>query len=157
MRDTHSGTNALLWGKMGLLWDSLKDLKVIIVSWVSGSKQVWIRSFKWGTKHWFWSKNYQLSLIRHWCPGVGWTGRFFSTSKFDLSYFYSFLICKSIQYLIEKSDSYRFGTRSMAWLLIHIMLAQSIPISYNKEACVGILFKKNLNFVEIIKVEWKYH
>ena len=36
--------------------DYIPALKVITWPWASGSKHIWNRSFKWSTKHWFWSR-----------------------------------------------------------------------------------------------------
>ena len=48
---------------MGSLWVKIKYLKsrpkVTQKSWALVSKQIWSRSFKLGTKHWFWSRDYK--------------------------------------------------------------------------------------------------
>ena len=71
--------------------------------------------------------------------GSGWSGRFFSTSNFDLWYFCSLLIYKNVQYLIWKIwfiSVWRMKAKAMAWLLTWFMIAQSTLISYHTEAFV---------------------
>ena len=52
-------------------------------------------------------------------PGSGWSGRFFSTSNFDLWYFCSLLTYKDVQYLIWKiwfRSVWRMKAKIIAWL-----------------------------------------
>ena len=88
-------------------------------------------------------------------PGPGWSGRFFSTSNFDLWYFCSLLTYKDIQYLIWKIwfiSVWRLKAKVMAWLLTWFIFAQSTLISYHTEAffktevdCT-VAFKWSINF-----------
>ena len=125
-------------------------------SWLSFSKQIVIRSFKWGTVHPCWSRGqrlqkYQRSKLEveknlpdqpgpgHISLESGWVGNFLLTSNFDLWYFCSLLTYKDVQYLIWKI---RFITvrrqkpKAMTWLSTCVMFAQSTPISYQREAFV---------------------
>ena len=67
-------------------------------------------------------------------PGSGWSGRFFSTSNFDLWYF-----CSLLTYLLWKNwllSVWRFKAKIMVWLLMWFMFAQSTLISYHTEVFV---------------------
>ena len=58
--DTFLSFISKIWSKhtnsIILFEPQLHRLKVIQKPWALGSKQIWNRSFKWGTKHWFWSR-----------------------------------------------------------------------------------------------------
>ena len=72
-------------------------------------------------------------------PRSGCSGRFYSTSNFDLWYFCSLLTYKNVQYLIWKIlfiSVWRMKAKAMAWLLTWFMIAQSTLISYHTEAFV---------------------
>ena len=72
-------------------------------------------------------------------PGPGWSGRFFSTSNFDLWYFCSLLTYKGVQYLIWKIwliSIWILKAKVMAWLLTWFIFAQSTLISCHTEAFV---------------------
>ena len=129
-------------------------LKAMPWPWLSVSKQICIRSFKWGTVCPCRSrgcKKYQRSKLEveknlpdqpgpgHISLESGWVGNFLSTSNFDLWYFCSLLTYKSVQYLIWKIwfiSVWRLKARAMAWLLTWFMFAQSTLISYHTEAFV---------------------
>ena len=71
--------------------DYIPALKVITWPWASGSKHIWNRSFKWSTKHWFWSRGCKNIRGQSWkskkylptcpvwtdAPRVSWVGRYF--------------------------------------------------------------------------------
>ena len=86
-------------------------------SWHSFSKQIRIRSFKWGTVHLCSSRGCKNIKGQIWRliknlpvpPTLGTLGSslaelviFFATSNFDLKYFGSLLAYKNVQYLIWK-------------------------------------------------------
>ena len=54
----------IIWFR-GILTQNIA-LKVMPRLWASGSKQIWIRSFKWGTKHYFWSRGYKNIRGQSW-------------------------------------------------------------------------------------------
>ena len=84
--------------KLGYFEQRLHTLKVIQNPWTLASKQIWNGSFKWGTKHWFWSRSCKDTKAQSWrSKKICWSawlnpctrGRpswqiFFSTSNFDL-------------------------------------------------------------------------
>ena len=122
-------------------------LKVMPWPWLSVSKQIWFKSFKWGTVRPCWSRGCkklevdkklptQPDSMR---PGPGWSGRFFWHVNFELLYFCSLLTYKDVQYLIWKIwfiSVLRLKAKVMAWLLIWFIFTQSTLISYHTEAFV---------------------
>ena len=71
--------------------------------------------------------------------GPGWSGRFFSTSNFDLWYFCSLLTYKDVQYLVWKIwliSVWRMKAKVLLWLLTWFIFAWSTLISYHTEAFV---------------------
>ena len=71
--------------------------------------------------------------------GPGWSGRFFSTSNFDLWYFCSLLTYKDVQYLVWKIwliSVWRMKAKVFLWLLTWFIFAQRTLILYNTEAFV---------------------
>ena len=105
-------------------------------------RQIWIRSFKWGTvppcrsrdcknirgQSWKLKKICQISQARSISLKSGWVSNFLLTSNY-----------KSAQYLIWKIwfiSVWRLKARAMAWLLMWFMFAQSTLISYHSQAFV---------------------
>ena len=133
-------------------------LKVIPKPLASGSKQIWIRSFKWGTVHScksrgcknIWGQSWRsqrklptrpISNSMH--PGPANLSNFLSTSNFDLWYFCSLLTYKNAQYLIWKIwfiSVWSLKPKAVVWLLTGFMLGQSTLISYHTEANGCIFF-----------------
>ena len=71
--------------------------------------------------------------------GPGWSGRFFSTSNFDLWYFCSLLTYKDVQYLVWKIwliSVWRMKAKVLLWLSTWFIFARSTLISYYTEAFV---------------------
>ena len=107
-------------------------------SWLSLSKQILIRSFKWGTV--------SSCRLRGWKNTRGHIGlesgrvsNSLSTCNFDLWYFFSLLTYKNVQYFIWKIwfiSVWRMKAKAMAWLLTWFMITQSTLISYHTEAFV---------------------
>ena len=140
-------------------------LKVIARPWLSFSKQILIRSFKWGTAHscksrgcknikgqsWRSIKNLPVQLA----PGASGSrlaalAIFFATSNFDLKYFCNLLTYKNVQYLIWKIwfiSVWRLKPKAVVWLLIGFMLGQSTLISYHTEANGCIFFAAGVHFL----------
>ena len=149
-------------------------LKVMPWSWLSVSKQIWIRSFKWGTVHscksrgckniWGQSWRSQRKLptrpnSNQMHPGPAEPADFLSTSNFDLWYFCSLLTYKDAQYLIWKIwfiSVWSLKPKAVVWLLIGFMLSQSTPISYHTEAngCIfyaaGVSSQSNHIYAKLI-------
>ena len=131
--------------------------------WTSGSKQILIRSFKWGTVHSCRSigckniKGQSWSLIKNLPsrPVPGSSGSrsaalaiFFATSNFDLKYFCSLLSYKNVQYLIWKIwliSVWSLKPKAVVWLWTGFMLGQSTPISYHTEANGCIFFSASVS------------
>ena len=133
-------------------------LKVIARPWLSFSKQILIRSFKWGTVHpcrsrgcknirgqsWRLKKICQISRA----PSASGSRRaalaiFFSTSIFDLKYFCSLLTYKNVQCIIWRiwlTSVRSQKSKVVVWLLKGFMLGQSTLISYHTEANGYIFF-----------------
>ena len=129
-------------------------LKVMPWPWVSLSKQVWVRSLKWGTVRSCRSRGCKNIRGQSWrskknlpdhagcgCISLksGWVSNFLSTSNFDLWYFRSLLTYKNVQYLILKIwliPVWRLKARIMVQLLMWFMFAQSALFSYHTEAFV---------------------
>ena len=127
--------------------------------WLSLSKQILFRSFKWGTLRSCRSKGHKKktrgqtwrskrklliwpnSTLMH--PGSAEPADFLSTSNFDLWYFCSLLIYKDAQYLIWKIwfiSVWSLKPKAVVWLLTGFMLGQSTLISYHTEANGCIFF-----------------
>ena len=49
--------------EMGLLWAKITYLKSHAMVWPSDYKYISVRSFKWSTKHWFWSRGKKSDFI----------------------------------------------------------------------------------------------
>ena len=84
----------------------------------------------------FFKHNFQRIAI---VSGPGWSGRFFSTSNFDLWYFCSLLTYKDVQYLVWKIwfiSVWRMKAKVLLWLLTWFIFARSTLISYHTEAFV---------------------
>ena len=125
--------------------------KVMLWPWLSFSKQIEIRSFKWGTVHSCRSrgckniKGQSWRLIKNlpgWlAPGASGSRSavlaiFFVTSNFDLKYFCSLWAFKNVQYLIWKIwfiSVWGQKFKVVVWLLAGFMLGQWTPISYHTE------------------------
>ena len=124
-----------------------------MVPWVSGSKQVWSRSFKWVTvnscrsrgckniRGQSWSsgaqkKNHQLGQIRDRCArGPADLADFLSTSNFDLWYFCGPSTKSNVQYLIWKIyfiSVWSQKPKVIAANLDYENLSQKTLISYHK-------------------------
>ena len=126
--------------------------------WLSVSKQIWIRSFKWGTVHFcksrvcknIWGQSWRLQrklptrpTSNPMLPGPAGPTDFLLTSNFDLWYFCSLLTYKNVQYLIWKIwfiSVWSLKPKAVVWLLIGFMLGQSTLISYHTEANGYIFF-----------------
>ena len=133
-------------------------LKVIPQLWASGSKKIWIRSFKWGTVHPCRSRDCKNIEGQSWRsiknlpvqPAPRASGSrlaelaiFFATSNFDLKYFCNLLTYKNVQYLIWKIwfiSVWSLKPKAVVWLLTGFMLGQSTLISYHTEANGCIFF-----------------
>ena len=102
------------WGPFKLKHSTLK---VVLGSWSSGSKQIRIRSFKWGTVHscrlrgcknikgqsWRSIKNLPVQpALRASGSRLAALAIFLATSNFDLKYFCSLLTYQNVQCLIWK-------------------------------------------------------
>ena len=94
-------------------------------------------------------------------PGPGWSGRFFSTSNFDLWYFCSRLSYKVVWYLIWKIwfiSAWSKKPKAVVWLLKFVMLAQSTSISYHTEANGCIFFAAGVwmlfDFQTLERITW---
>ena len=109
-------------------------LKVAPHSWVTGSDQIWVRSFKWGTvnscrlrgyknirgQSWRLKKNHQLGRIRQ-CrsKGPAVLADFFSTSNFDSVISAAPWPKSMFSTSLRRSNSYLFGSRvPRAWLFM---------------------------------------
>ena len=99
-------------------------LKVMPWSWLSVSKQIWIRSFKWGTVRscrsrgcknirgqlWKSIRNCQLSQIWDWCSqGPADLADFFRPPTFTSDIFASSWPTRTYSTSFKRSDSYLFG------------------------------------------------
>ena len=133
-------------------------LSVIPQLWVPGSKQIWIRSFKWAIVHscrsrgckniWgqSWRSQRKLStrpVSNPMHPGPAGPADFLSTSKFDLWYFCIFLIYKDAQKLIWKIwfiSVWNLKLKAVVWLLTSLMLGQRTTITYQTVANGCIFF-----------------
>ena len=126
--------------------------------WLSFSKQIGIRSFKWGTVHPCSSIGYKnikgqscrliKNLLSQPVPGSSGSRSaalaiFLATSNFDLIYFISLLTYKNVKYLIWKIwfiSLWNLKPKAVVWLLTGFMLGQSTPVSYHIEANGCIFF-----------------
>ena len=135
--------------KRGYFETTLRALKVVRSPWASSSKQIWIRSFKWGTVHPCRSRGCKnikgqsqpTSSALSACRAK--LAIFFVTSNFDLKYFCSLLTYKNVQYLIWKIwfiSVWSLKPKAVVWLLTGFMLGQSTLISYHTEANGCIFF-----------------
>ena len=125
----------------------LHTLKLVQKPWALSSKQIRSRSFKWGTKHWFWSRGCKDIRGQSWRTkkiSAEWPGSnpcacgrprwqiFFSSSNFDLWYLCSLLTKINVWYLIWKIYLvFVWRTKSKAFerVLRYVILAQGNPIS----------------------------
>ena len=133
-------------------------LKIMPWPWLSVSKQILIRSFKWGTVHPCRSRGCKNIKGQSWRsiknlpvqPSPRASGSrlaelaiFFATSNFDLKYFCNLLTYKNVQYLIWKIwfiSVWSLKPKAVVWLLTGFMLGQSTLISYHTEANGCIFF-----------------
>ena len=115
---------ASLWYEIGLLRANIIILKVIPHLWTYGSKQIWIRSFKWGTVHscrlrgcknirgqsWRSIRNCRLCQIRDQCArGPADLADFFRPPTLTSDIFAASWPTRTYSTSFERSDSYLFG------------------------------------------------
>ena len=109
--------------------------------------KMWSRSFKWCTKHWFWSRGCKDTRGQSWKSkkisaeqpgsnpcGHGWPcwQIFFSSSNFDLWYLCSLLTKINVWYLIWKIYFvfvWRTKPKAFERILRYVIFAQIRPIS----------------------------
>ena len=130
---------------------------------LSFSKQIWIRSFKWGAVL-VGQEAAKISEVEKNLPDqpgpecigfeTGRVGNFLPTSNFDLWYFCSLFTYKSEQYLIWKIwliSVWSLKPKAEVWLLTGFIWGQNTLSSYHTEAngCIfsaaGVLLIKMLN------------
>ena len=95
--------------------------------------------------------------------GPGWSGRFFSTSNFDLWYFCSLLTYKDIQYLVWKIWSisvWRMKAKVLLWLLTWFVFTSSTHITEafvkTEVGCTASYSSANWKLYEYCFMKQKY-
>ena len=136
--------------EIGVLWAKItyvkSHLKVLDFS-LQTDKQIWNRSFKWSTKHWFWSKGCKDIGHQRWSLKKNSANQpslnpcvhgqpswqiLFLTSNLDLWYLCSPLIKINVWYLIWKIYFvfvWRTKPKAFERLLRYVIFAQIRPIS----------------------------
>ena len=113
--------------EVGLLWAKITYIQSHSKALGFGPKLIWNRSFKWGTKNWFWSRGCKDIRGQSWrsknicllarfetnAPGAGRFGRYFFCPPTLTSDIFAVPWPKSIfSTSFERSISYLFGDQS---------------------------------------------
>ena len=131
--------------EIGLLWAKIKCLKIAQKPWTLASKQIWSISFKWGTKHWFWSggckdirgQSWRLKkYLPTWPTSGAWVwigliGRYHFWPPTLTSDIFAASCPKSMfssSFERNKSPVWRLKSKAFEWLLRYVIFAQSKPI-----------------------------
>ena len=116
---------ASVWYEIRVLWPNKNLLNVIPQPWTSGSIQIWIRSFKWGTVHSCKSRGCKNVWGQSWrSQSPTWPTRtrcawgwlnwqiFYQPPTLTFDIFAAYWPTRMQSTSFERSDSYLFGARS---------------------------------------------